>query len=404
MNARSPVRFKRAPTTARKYPMNPTQTLRLLTLAGLGSLLGSAALAQDASYYYGGLSVGSARAKIDQERISTALVGSGLTVTGFKRDERDTAYKLFGGYQFNRHFAVEAGYFDLGKFGFASTTTPAGTLNGQIRLAGFNLDLLGSLPVTERLTAFVRVGAQQARTRDNFSGSGAVAVLNPNPSSRELNYKAGAGLQYAFGPSLLLRGEAEHYRVNDAVGNHGGINVLSLSLVFPFGRAPTAAPRISAAPAYVAPAEPAPVIVAAPPPPPVVLAAAPPPPRRVSFTAESLFGFDLAAIKPEGRLALDKFASETRGTRFDVIMVEGHTDRLGTEAYNQRLSNQRAEAVKAYLVASGGIDASKINAAGKGETMPITQPGDCKGNQASPKLIACLQPDRRVVIEVTGTR
>lgn len=406
MNARHPARVKRVSTTAGKHTMISTHTLRFLTLAGLGSVLATAALAQDGSYFYGGLSVGSARAKIDQERINATLVGSGLTVTGFSRDERDSAFKLFGGYQFNRHFGIEAGYFDLGEFGFASTTTPAGTLNGQIRLTGFNLDLIGSLPVTERLTAFVRAGAQQARTRDHFSGSGAVAVLNPNPSSREVNYKAGAGLQYAFGPSLLLRGEAEHYRVNDAVGNRGGVNVMSLSLVFPFGRAPTAAPRVSAAPVYLPPPEPAPVVMAAapPPPPPMVVVAAPPPPRRVSFTAESLFGFDLSTIKPEGRRALDQFATETRGTRFDVIMVEGHTDRLGTAAYNRRLSTQRADAVKAYLVESGGLDGSKINAGGKGETMPITQPGDCKGAQPSPKLIACLQPDRRVIIEVSGTR
>lgn len=405
MKPHTSARFKRASTTARKHTMISNHTLRCLTLAGLGSVLATAALAQDDSYYYGGLSVGSARARIDQERISNALVGSGLTVTGFSRDERDTAFKLFGGYQFNRHLGVELGYFDLGKFGFATTTTPTGALNGQIRLSGVNLDLIGTMPLTENLSAFVRLGAQHARTRDQFSGTGAVAVLNPNPSSREVNYKAGAGLQYAFGPSLLLRGEAEHYRVNDAVGNHGGVNVVSLSLVFPFGRAPTVAPRVSSAPVYVPAPAPAPVIVAAAPPPsPVVVPAAPPPPRRVSFAAESLFGFDKSTIKPEGRLALDQFASETRATRFDVIMVEGHTDRLGSEAYNQKLSAQRAESVKAYLVASGGIEASKINAAGKGETMPVTQPGDCKGTQQTAKLIACLQPDRRVVIEVTGTR
>jgi len=407
MSAPTPARFKRVATTARKHKMITTHTLRFLTLAGLGSVLATAALAQDDSYYYGGLSVGSARARIDQERISNALVGNGLTVTGFSRDERDTAFKLFGGYQFNRNFGVELGYFDLGKFGFATTTTPAGTLNGDIRLRGLNLDLIGTMPLTESLSAFVRLGAQHARTRDYFSSTGAVAVLNPNPTAREVNYKVGAGLQYAFGPSLLLRGEAEHYRVNDAVGNHGGVSVVSLSLVFPFGRAPTVAPRVSAAPVYVPPPAPAPVIVAAappPPPPPVVVPPAPPPPRRVSFTAESLFGFDKSTIKPEGRLALDQFAAETRGTRYDVIMVEGHTDRLGSDAYNMRLSTQRAEAVKAYLVTTGGIEGSKINARGKGETMPVTQPGDCKGAKQSPKLIACLQPDRRVVIEVTGTR
>jgi len=87
-----------------------------------------------------------------------------------------------------------------------------------------------------------------------------------------------------------------------------------------------------------------------------------------------------------------------------VITVEGHTDRLGSPAYNQKLSLQRAESVKSYLVTPGGIDAAKISAVGKGESVPVTKPGECKGNKPSPKLIACLQPDRRVEVEVIGTR
>jgi OOP family OmpA-OmpF porin len=131
---------------------------------------------------------------------------------------------------------------------------------------------------------------------------------------------------------------------------------------------------------------------------------APPVRRRVTFSAESLFGFDQSTVKPEGRAALDKFAADTRGTQFDVISVEGHTDRLGTPAYNQRLSLRRAEAVKAYLVSSGGFAADKVNVVGKGESSPVTQAADCKGNKPTAQLIACLQPDRRVDIEVTGSR
>ena len=87
-----------------------------------------------------------------------------------------------------------------------------------------------------------------------------------------------------------------------------------------------------------------------------------------------------------------------------MITVEGHTDRLGSTAYNQRLSAQRTEAVKAHLVSSGGLAAAKVSAAGKGESAPVTKPEEWKGNKQSPKLIACLQPDRRVEVEVTGTR
>lgn len=103
-------------------------------------------------------------------------------------------------------------------------------------------------------------------------------------------------------------------------------------------------------------------------------------------------------------MALDTFAGELKGTSYDVISVEGHTDRLGTAAYNQKLSAERADSVKSYLVSSGGVDGTKISATAKGETQPVTQADECKGNKATAKLIACLQPDRRVVVEVMGTR
>jgi len=386
--------------------MKSVHALRLVGLAGLASLIATSSFAQEGGFYYGGLSIGQSRARIDEDRITARLLGEGLTTSAMTSDEKDTAYKLFGGYQMNRNFALEAGYFNLGKFGFTSTTVPAGTLAGQIKLQGFNLDLVGTLPLTDRLSLLGRVGAQAARARDSFSGTGAVSVTDPNPNKRAVNYKFGAGLQYEFSPSFWLRGEAERYRVNDAVGNRGDINLFSVSLVFPFGHSPAPAPRVAAAPVYVAPVEAPP-----PPPPPPVVAAAPVQPavtpparRRVSFSAESLFTFDKSDLRPEGKTALDTFANELAGTRFEMITVEGHTDRLGSQAHNQPLSQRRADAVKAYLVASGKVDAAKVSAVGKSESAPVTKPEDCKGRTASPKLIACLQPDRRVEIEVVGTR
>jgi OOP family OmpA-OmpF porin len=87
-----------------------------------------------------------------------------------------------------------------------------------------------------------------------------------------------------------------------------------------------------------------------------------------------------------------------------MVTVEGHTDRLGTPDYNQRLSQERADAVKAYLVSTGKVDPMKITAVGKGESNPVTSPEACRGAAATAALIACLQPDRRVEIEVSGTR
>lgn len=388
--------------------MKSTQALRRLGLAGLGSLLAASASAQEGGYYYGGLSIGQSRAKIDEERLTANLLGAGLTTTGMQKDEKDTAYKLFGGYQVNRNLALEAGYFNLGKFSFSSTTVPAGTLDGRIKLQGLNLDLVGTLPLTGRLSALGRFGVQVAQARDTFSSTGAVAVADPNPSKTAANYKLGAGLQYAFGPSWLVRAEAERYRINDAVGNRGDVNMLSVSLVLPFGRSPEPAPRAAVVePAYVPPvlveAPPAPVAAAEP-----SVATAPVAPvmvrHRVTYSAESLFTFDESELRPEGKAALDTFAKDLQGARFEMISVEGYTDRIGSEAYNRALSQRRADAVKAYLVTSGRVGADKITAQGQSESAPVTQREDCKGNIPSAKLIACLQPDRRVEIEVVGTR
>lgn len=382
--------------------------MRLWSLAAVGCLGAASAAAQDgSSYFYGGLSVGQSRARIDEQRISAGLLGSGLATTAMSRDERDTAYRLFGGYQFNRYFGLEAGYFRLGEFGFAATTAPAGTLSGRIRLQGANTDLVGTWPLTERLSVIGRVGAQYAQARANFTGSGAVGVLDPNPRKNEVNPKLGIGLQYELTRSFFVRGEAERYRINDAVGNRGDVNVYSVSLVFPFGRSAAPTPRMAAAP------PPAPRAIDPPPPPvaaPVVVAPPPPPapvvatPRRVNFSADSLFAFDRADVRPEGKAALDGFARELQGTRFERVTVEGHTDRLGSEAYNEGLSRRRADAVKAYLVDAGTVEATRVTAVGRGESAPVTRPEDCSDRQSRPKLIACLQPDRRVTVEVTGTR
>ena len=125
---------------------------------------------------------------------------------------------------------------------------------------------------------------------------------------------------------------------------------------------------------------------------------------KVTFSADSLFDFDKASVKPAGKQALDKLAGDLKGAQYDAIKVTGHTDRIGSHAYNLKLSTRRAEAVSAYLVESATIPAGKIAARGVDGAEPVTKPGECKGNKATPKLIACLQADRRVEVEVSGTR
>lgn len=124
--------------------------------------------------------------------------------------------------------------------------------------------------------------------------------------------------------------------------------------------------------------------------------------QRVKLNADTLFDFNKAVLRPAGREALDDFVSKSKDINPEVITAVGHADRFGSDSYNQRLSEQRAAAVKTYLL-SKGIEANRIQTEGKGETQPVTKAGDCLGAKSA-KVIACLQPDRRVDIEIIGTR
>lgn len=119
--------------------------------------------------------------------------------------------------------------------------------------------------------------------------------------------------------------------------------------------------------------------------------------------ADTAFDFDKATLKPEGRAELDKLIADLRTLDYGSITVDGHTDRIGSDQYNQGLSQRRAQAVKDYLVSNGNIAAGKVNANGKGESSPVTRADQCN-NLARPGLITCLAPDRRVEVEVVATK
>lgn len=380
--------------------MKLTRISAAIAIMALAASSSHFAMAEDDKGWYVGANVGQSRAKIDDQRITSDLLAAGFTGTSINDDSRDTGYKLFGGYQFNPYFALEGGYFDLGQFGYQATTVPAGTLNGNIKLRGVNLDAVGFLPFTDKLSAFGRIGANYAQARDNFSGTGFVNVTDPSPSTRALNYKYGLGLEYRFTHAVAMRLEAERYRIDDAVGNKGDINLLSLGLVYRFG---DDAPPPRAVEAVVAAPAPEPEVAVVRTPAPVARAPAPAP-TKFTFSADSLFDFNKAVIKPDGRIALDDFAAKLKGTDYDRIAVTGHTDRIGSHAYNMKLSTERADAVRDYLVKSDGIASEKIVAEGVDGLHPVTRPEDCKGTKVTKALKACLQPDRRVEVEVSGTK
>ena len=115
--------------------------------------------------------------------------------------------------------------------------------------------------------------------------------------------------------------------------------------------------------------------------------------QKVTYAADAFFDFDKSVLKPEGRAKLDDVASKVKNINLEVIIAVGHTDSIGSDAYNQKLSVRRAEAVKAYLV-SKGIDKSRVYTEGKGEKQPV----------ADNKTAAGRAKNRRVEIEVVGTQ
>jgi len=347
--------------------------------------------------WYTGFNAGQSRASIDDNRIADGLADDGFATTSIYNADRHFGFKAYGGYQVNPYFALESGYFNLGRFGFTADTLPPGSLTGSIKLQGANFDLVGMVPIGDKFALFARGGVTYAWSKDTFTGSGLVAATDPSPRSNGANYKFGFGAEYDFVPSVGMRIEAERYRVDDAVGNKGDVDLYSAGLVIRFGRSPEPPPP---------PPPPPPPVVAPPPPEPPPPPPPPPPPvrHRVSFSADSLFDFAKDTVKPAGKQALDEFAAQLKGAHFDVITVTGYTDRIGSQDYNMKLSTRRAEAVKSYLVVTAGIPADKITAQGADGSDPVTKPDECVGQKRTPQLIACLQPDRRVDVEVVGSR
>jgi len=249
----------------------------------------------------------------------------------------------------------------------APANTPILNLPREIMNNSFTRNHIGAA-VACALALGLAAGAPQAQSEFN------------DPSQRELwttpaqqVYKSGFGLCWhsGFGPPPVSTAECD-----------------------PNYRAPTPPVAQRAVPAPA----PAPAVVAAvtPPPRPVPVA------QKVTLEADTLFDFDKAVLRPEGKAALDGFVSQLKDITPETIIAVGHTDRFGTDAYNQSLSERRVATVKAYLLDKGVAD-SRMHTEAKGETQPVTKAGDCTGAKSA-KVISCLQPDRRVEVEVIGTR
>jgi OmpA-OmpF porin, OOP family len=259
---------------------------------------------------------------------------------------------------------------------------------------------------------FLLAGAGVARNDIDYTIPG--IALDGKKTSWLAN--VGLGAQYlindSFGLQADLREQWSRGRLG-AIGPGGTASqsatisntLLNLGGVIRFGAPAPVVAQATPEPAPIAMAEPTPeptpMAEPEPTPEPAAEPACQPQMDTITVGAEKLFGFDKANLKAEGKAALDEAAAKIKANpEIKAVIVTGHTDRLGSNAYNNKLSARRANQVKAYLVKQG-VDGGMIDAVGKGESEPVVQ---CSGNKATKKLISCLQPNRRVTIQAEGTK
>ena len=299
------------------------------------------------------------------------------------------------GKEISDHWDVQVG----GGYARADQNTGVAGTTGRFKQTLLGVDALYMFS-REKLRPFLLVGMGAARNNVDYSTTVA------NKANTSFMGNIGLGVQYLVTDNIGLQADLRQVwsnadakpLPNSTIGN----TYLNLGGIFRFGApAPVAMAAPEPAPVVVEAPKPAPVAVVTPEPAPMAAApACKPTLETVTITAEKLFGFDKAKLKDEGKAALDDAAAKIKANPdVELVMVTGHTDRIGSDKYNQKLSERRANQVKDYLVAQG-IDASRLHAVGKGEAEPVVACAGVKGKKA----IECLAPNRRVVLSAEKTR
>lgn len=274
--------------------------------------------------------------------------------------------------------------------------------SGKYKQTSLGLDALYMFS-RDKFRPFLLAGIGAARNNVDYSIPG----FDVDGKKNSWMANVGLGAQYLFNDKFGIQADVRHQwsRAKIDVAGLGsdtetiGNTLVNLGGIFRFGApAPVVEePTPEPAPAPVAAAEPAPEPAPAPAPAPVCK----PQNETVTVSAEKLFGFDKANLREEGRKVLEETAAKIKSNpEISAVIVTGHTDRIGTDAYNQKLSERRAKMVADYLI-SQGVDSNIITAEGKGKSEPVVQ---CDGKKVTKKLISCLQPNRRVEIRAEGTK
>lgn len=355
------------------------KTTIALVVAGLVSTVTQAA--PQANTFYAGAKAGwaSLRHGLNQYQYE----GDGSIVG--KAKINSVSYGVFGGYQITDHFAIEAGY---EFFGRGKVKEFAG---GEKRTTahGSSLSLKASYPVLDNLDIYARAGAALVRVDYKDDTGGETHKFN----DLKVSPVFAGGLEYAILPELALRleyqwlvrvgnfGKAERKKAEAYYGPNNydesdvryspDIGSLSLGLSYRFGQNP-----VSVAPEVAT--------------------------KVFTLKSDVTFAFGKANLRPNAKATLDGVYSEIAKVNKPSVTVSGYTDRIGSDAFNQKLSERRAETVANYLV-SKGVAQDTISAAGYGKANPVTG-NQCDAVKGRKALIACLADDRRVEIAVNGNQ
>jgi OmpA-OmpF porin, OOP family len=284
----------------------------------------------------------------------------------------------------------------------ASEDTGIAGAGGRYKQTTLGLDALYMFS-RDKFRPFLLAGLGVARNDVDYSN---IATLRSEKKTSWLG-NLGLGAQYLFNDSFALQADVREQWSKSKANAPGtsfdsdgtiGNTLLNLGGIFRFGAPAPVVAEPAPEPAPIAAAEPEPMPEPAPAPEPVKCT---PQMDTITVDAAKLFGYDKASLQAEGKAALDEAAAKIKAApEIKTVIVTGHTDRIGSDAYNQKLSERRANQVKDYLAAQG-VDAAIIEAVGKGESEPVVQ---CAGNKATKKLISCLQPNRRVEIKAEGQK
>lgn len=192
------------------------QWITFAALLSLGLTATQNALANDDGYYIGA----SAGTNIISKNDAAYNLGNNITATGYSSsavslDRKSSGYKFLLGYQFNRNFAVEAFYADLGTYNFNVTTSgPVASGSGNIKVNGYGVDAVGIKPIIDSLSAFIRFGLYRQETTADYTLTGASATsITPDVNA---NAKLGFGAEWEIAPAVGLRAEWEYYDSRNA--------------------------------------------------------------------------------------------------------------------------------------------------------------------------------------------